>query len=102
MGDERRIDSRRRTLRAAKIVYGDYRYVVDCVIRDTSTTGMRLRCSHATEVPRDFFLFDPAEQTLRKAEVMWRHEDDLGITFTGEPVNIYANNDPRFARFRFM
>lgn len=99
---EQRNGVRRRTLRAAKIVYGDYRYIVDCVVRDASPEGMRIRCDYVREIPQDFFIFDPTEQTLRKAEVMWRRENELGLHFNGDPVNIHQSNDPRHARFRFM
>ncbi len=102
MSVEPRSDVRRRALRAAKIVYGDYRYIVDCVVRDASSGGMRIRCDHAREIPQDFFLFDPTEQSLRRAEVMWRRDNELGLQFTAEPIYIHDSHDPRHARFRFM
>lgn len=102
MSVEQRNGIRRRTLRAAKVVYGDYRYIVDCVVRDTSSEGMRIRCDHAREIPQDFFIYDPTEQSLRKAEVMWRKDNELGLHLSGEPVFIHQSTDPRHARFRFM
>ena len=102
MGEEKRATTRRRTLRAAKIVYGDYRYIVDCVVRDTSSGGLRIRCDHAHEIPQDFFIFDPTEQSLRRTEVIWRRENELGLQFTSEPIYIHESHDPRHARFRFM
>lgn len=102
MSVEQRNGLRRRTLRAAKIVYGDYRYIVDCVVRDTSPGGMRIRCDHAHEIPQDFFIYDPTEQSLRRAEVMWRRENELGLQFTADAIYIHESHDPRHARFRFM
>ncbi len=102
MGEEKRATTRRRTLRAAKIVYGDYRYIVDCVVRDASAAGVRIRCNHANEIPHEFYIYDPTEHTLRKAEVVWRREMELGLHFVAGPVNVLESPDPRYARFRFM
>lgn len=103
MSEERRHEPRKRTLRAAKIVYGDFRYVFDCVIRNASEEGLQLRCDHAMDIPRDFHIFDPGEQTLRKVEVVWRQEETIGVVFTSDPIDIYEKaGDPRYARFRFM
>ena len=63
---------------------------------------MKLRCTHANEIPHDFYIFETSDHSLRKVEVVWRRDQELGVTFTAEPVNIYDTNDPRFARFRFM
>lgn len=102
MGEEHREATRRRTLRAAKIVYGDYRYIVDCVVRDASATGLRIRCNYVNDVPHEFFIYDPTEYTLRKVEVAWRRDNELGLRFLSDPVNVHESNDPRYARFRFM
>ncbi|WP_237154790.1 PilZ domain-containing protein [Oryzibacter oryziterrae] len=100
--EERRSGVRRRTLRSAKIVYGDYRYTVDCIIRDASTTGLRIRCDHAAEIPGEFQLYDPAENSLQKVEVMWRRDNELGLKYVSPPIHIHESNDPRHARFKFM
>jgi len=102
MTDERRTGTRRRTLRSAKIVYGDYRYVVDCVVRDSSPTGLRIRCNYVTDIPSDFYIYDPTEHTLQRAEVMWRRDSEMGLKFLSEPINVHESTDPRYARFRFM
>lgn len=98
--ENRRNETRRRTLRSARIVYGDFRYTLDCVIRDKTEAGARLRCDFHADAPNDFFVFDSG--TLQRAEVAWRRGNEIGIQFVGEPISIHESHDPRHARFKFV
>ncbi len=98
--DERRGGTRKRTLRAAKIVYGDFRYTLDCVIRDRSETGARIRCANSGDAPAAFYLFETP--MLLRADIAWRRGDELGIRFTGETINVLESVDPRLNRFKFL
>lgn len=100
--DDRRRALRRRTLKGAKAVYGDFRYSYDCTVRNMSEDGALVRSDHTTEIPDDFYLFDPGDQSVQRAEVVWRTARDLGVRFLGEPVNVHTSGDPKLARFRFM
>lgn len=100
--EERRKIPRKRTLRGAKAVFGDFRYLFDCVVRNLTVEGAHVRSDHASEIPNDFYLFDPGEQSLQRAEVIWRNERDLGVRFAGDPVNVQTSGDTRHARFRFL
>lgn len=102
MTDERRDNTRKRTLKSAKIVFGDFRYTYDCVIRDVSGTGLRVRCAHADEVPDEFYLFDQSEGSLQKGTAAWRRNGEIGIHLIGERISIHESNDPRHARFKFL
>lgn len=102
MEANRRTTARKRTLKGAKVAFGDFRFTYDCVVRNVSPEGAMVRCAHASEVPDDFHLYDPSEQTLQRAEVVWRTDRDLGIHFLGDAVSIHGSNDPRHARFRFL
>ena len=99
---ERRTKPRRRTIQGAKIVYGDYRYVIDCVVRDISSEGARIRVPSVAEVPDSFLLFDGRSGDLTPAVTRWRSEGEIGLQFTGEPVNVHSTQDARLARFRYM
>lgn len=96
----RRITQRRRTLRAAKIVFGDFRYTLDCIIRDRGDDGARVRCANGSDAPDEFYLFDSGQ--LQKVEVRWRRNDEMGLHFLGEPILVHESQDPRLSRFRFM
>lgn len=100
--DERRGAPRKRTLKAAKIVFGDFRYTIDCVVRDLNKGGARLRCPAPGDAPSEFYLLDVTEGTLLKSEVAWRKDSELGIRFTGEVLSVHASSDPRLARFKFV
>lgn len=99
---ERRRLPRRRALKACKAVYGDFRYTIDCVVRDLTPDGARLRADAAMEIPDDFYLFDGGEGRLQRAEVIWRTGNELGVRFVGTPIAIHESTDPRHARFRYM
>jgi len=98
--ENRRTEPRRRTLRAARIVYGDFRFTLDCVIRDKTESGARLRCDSHSDAPNDFYIYDSG--TLQRAEVAWRRGNELGVQFTGPAVSVHESSDPRHARFKFV
>lgn len=100
--DERRKQTRRRALKACKAVYGDFRYTVDCLVRDVTPEGARLKTTAGGEIPNEFYLYDGGEGQLHRAEVMWRKDNELGVHFTGERILIHQSHDPRLARFRYM
>jgi PilZ domain. len=100
--EDKRSTARKRTIKAAKIVFGDYRFVFDCTVRDISAAGARVKSEHSDEVPGEFMLFDVSAATMQPAAVIWRKGKELGISFGGEAFSIHEKNDPRLARFRFM
>lgn len=100
--EERRSHPRRRTLKSGKAVYGDFRFTVDCVVRDLTPRGVRLKSSHASEIPNDFYFYDQSDGSLHKAEVIWRAGSEIGVAFAGERINIHESHDPRYARFKYM
>jgi hypothetical protein len=83
--DEKRQDRRHRVLRKGKIVFNSGSSLIDCVIRDQSLSGAKLRVPAPTELPKTFELLCVAEETLYPAETMWRLGDELGVAFVGEP-----------------
>lgn len=99
---ERRASPRVRTIHAAKIVYGDYRYVIDCVVRDISAEGARVKVPHVAEVPESFHFYDAKSQRITPAEVAWRSEREIGVHFVGDSVDTQQSRDPRLARFKYL
>lgn len=100
--DDQRHDARKRVLRTGKVVYGDYRYVVDCTIRDFSPQGVRLQSPTPQDVPDEFFLFVKADGRLYPSRAMWRKGKDIGVMFTGAPIDLATATDPRLNRFAYM
>jgi len=81
--DNRRRARRARTLLAGKIIAGNGLNVLDCMIRDFSSGGARVRISAATALPPKVSLLVIKEGLLFEANVAWRRGDETGLTFVG-------------------
>jgi two-component system cell cycle response regulator len=81
---EHRAKPRQRVLKAAKIVMSDW-MAIDCVVRDISDTGARLKVGGAAQLPHKFKLVMIAENTIRDVQVAWYLADSVGVAFIGEP-----------------
>jgi PilZ domain len=99
---EKRAKPRRRVAKAAKMTWGDFIFVRDCALRDVSLTGARVTVKAAHEVPDEFYLIFSADRTMRKACVIWRRGEEIGVEFDGEIRNLMQDPDPRLRQFRFM
>jgi hypothetical protein len=84
--DNKRYADRLRVLKGAKVVPLTTWSLIDCVVRDISTTGAKLRCADPSKVPDEFRLLLPAENTIQSAKVVWRKTDLIGVEFTGEKL----------------
>jgi prefoldin subunit 5 len=84
---ERRISKRKRTLLAAKIVFADGASTVDCVIRDLSETGARIRVGSFATLPEDFRLVITGRGEALSAHMVWSHGDEIGVDLSpGKPA----------------
>ncbi|NVK35335.1 MAG: PilZ domain-containing protein [Rhodobacteraceae bacterium] len=81
--DERRGNQRRRTLKAARIVFGGLSQVYNCTIRNTNETGALIVMPSTIGVPNAFLLYIDNESTRRPVEVVWRRDDRMGVRYTG-------------------
>ncbi len=99
---EQRRDQRQRTVHAGKVVYGDFRFMTDCIVRDLSEHGARIKVPDGAEVPERFHLFETRDHTLTPARSVWREGREIGIEFAGTPVNVFESKDQRLARFRYL
>jgi len=52
----RRVTDRSKTLKSAKIVFNKNQSVIDCMVRDLSPTGAKLKVGDLLAVPRTFVL----------------------------------------------
>lgn len=78
----RRSEERVPTLVSAQITRAGR--VIDCVVRDISAKGARLRVPDAGAVPQRFELFLKATGEYRPATVRWRRKTEVGISFAQE------------------
>lgn len=80
---ERRAEPRTPALLTAKIIYGSREeFTVDCVMRNTSDHGGRVRSS-LPMLPDAFKLLVYKTGELLDAEIAWRGRDEIGIRLTG-------------------
>jgi hypothetical protein len=78
--NERR-STRKRTLFAGQVVYGDGPSVRDCKIRDLSADGAKITLGHGECVPTRLFLLDRRTATAYEARVSWIKAPDFGLSF---------------------
>lgn len=77
--DRRRAD-RKSTLKKGKIIFNNAMCVVECTIKDLSTTGAGLELPLWQDLPEDFSLVISGGPT-RTCEVAWAASNRLGVHF---------------------
>jgi PilZ domain len=80
--DEKRVATRRKVLKTAKIVSFDRKTVLTCTIRDLSETGAKLNVEVSSAIPNEFQFFLLSDNSLRDASVVWRRSGQIGVNFT--------------------
>jgi PilZ domain len=66
-------------LKAGTIVFG--RNVIDCVVRNLSTSGAALEAPNQTGIPPRFILVIPSDGLRLACRVKWRKEHRVGVEF---------------------
>ena len=80
--DEKRVATRRKVLKAAKIVSFDMKTVLTCTIKDMSETGAKLVVEISSAIPNVFQFYMLSDNTIRDATVVWRRSGQIGVNFT--------------------
>lgn len=78
---ERRNAPRGRTFIGGKVDFNNSFCVVDCLVRNMSETGARLTFADTAVIPDQFDLRLPQKNQIRRARLIWRHHDQVGINF---------------------
>lgn len=97
---ERRKHHRKRMLQAGKIVYGKDALLIDCMIRDRTDNGARLKVADSKDVPEQIRLFIAGENTITNSKVIWRSEREIGIEFTGAAEPVRESHDAKIRLLR--
>ena len=82
---ERRSSSRQKSFLQGRIYFNNRRSCVDCLVRDYSEHGARLKFSESATVPEAMELYIPNREEMHRARVIWRSGNELGVSF-GEDV----------------
>ncbi len=83
---ERRASLRIRRYKAAKLAFknkNDNQTVVDCMLRDISATGARVRLKSLFDGPNQIVL-EVIDDFALSADVMWYRDNELGLRFRDE------------------
>ena len=79
---ERRKHRRIEVLQPATVLRRDGSLVADCVLRDISVGGARLRFDAMLEIPRELSLRMPrGGKVHRHCEVVWQSTHEMGVRF---------------------
>jgi hypothetical protein len=84
MGEERRLAPRTRSFLQGRIFFNNRRSSVDCLIRDYSDAGAKLKFSEAVTVPEAFELYVPNKESVHRCRVQWRSGGEMGVSFNAE------------------
>jgi hypothetical protein len=89
VGAERRRTLRRNFIHPAGLFHPDGTRICECVMRDISATGARLRVDRTRsaamdEIPSEFILaISKSGNVFRLCRLVWRRNDELGVHFAG-------------------
>jgi PilZ domain-containing protein len=72
---------RMRVLKGAKIILGTSS-VLDCVVRDLTNGGARVKIPNAVDLPEEFAITFDGGRTCRPCRVAWRTLNETGLEFS--------------------
>jgi PilZ domain len=78
---ERRSVSRQKSFLQGRIFFNNRRTSIDCVIRDFSEHGARLKFSSMIAMPDVVELYIPNKDESYRAKIHWRNADEIGVGF---------------------
>jgi hypothetical protein len=80
--DDKRTSERRRSrLRSAKLLDSNNRFLCECLVRDRSSTGLRLTLVKAVGLPNRCRLFDDETGEVSVVVIVWRRESTVGARY---------------------
>jgi len=78
---ERRKVTRHKSFLRGMIYFNNRRNVLDCLIRDMSSSGARLIFSDSVTTPDVLDLYIPQKEQTLRVHVIWRHGQEAGVSF---------------------
>jgi hypothetical protein len=92
--DERRIGTRQKSFLQGRIYYNNRRASIDCLVRDISPTGARLKFPGPVTVPEVVELYIPNKDEFYRAQVQWNRGDEIGVHFVREEAESVPAGGP--------
>lgn len=78
---ERREFQRGRTYLGARLAFNNQYCAVDCLVRNMSQNGAKLVFEGTVLLPGEFEITLPQKGESRRARIVWRAQDQVGINF---------------------
>ena len=78
---ERRGFQRGRTYLGGRLAFNNQYCTIDCLVRNMSQNGAKLVFEGAVLLPGEFEFTLPQKGESRRARVIWRQQDEAGISF---------------------
>jgi hypothetical protein len=84
VAEERRAARRNRVFKGATIIFNRGHSVFECLVRNQNEHGAKLCLDQAFALPMSFAVSINGAEGRRKARVMWRGPDEIGVRFVDE------------------
>lgn len=81
LSQERRAIPRQKSFLQGRVFYNNRRTSVDCIIRDITESGARLKFADTVPVPQAFELHIPNKDETFHVRVIWNHGQEMGVVF---------------------
>lgn len=81
---EARRSKRGRTYLQARISYGDGAITTECTVNQLSDVGARINIAGSIALPEMFDVVIPQKGASRRARLVWRKDDQVGVDFFDE------------------
>ena len=91
---ERRTERRIKVLKEGKVMLTDC-VSVDCIVRDMSPGGARLKFEGPVYLPVEFHLRIVSADLTIPATPAWQKQSEAGVRFTGVGTVGYVDNSPK-------
>jgi len=78
--DDKRSSPRQRVLKSALVVFNDGRSTINCVVRNLSETGAKIKVDDVVGIPQCFDLALPGTER-RACRVVWHAGAELDVVF---------------------
>jgi hypothetical protein len=77
--EERRRHPRQKTFLHGKVYFNNRNATADCVIRDISEAGARLKFTVPVTLPEIFELHIPHRHDMFRAQIVWNRGNEMGV-----------------------
>jgi PilZ domain-containing protein len=79
--NDRRTRARQKSFLQGRVFFNNRRSSLDCLVRDFSDHGARLKVSESVMMPEVVELYIPNKDEAYRAHVQWRAGDEVGLAF---------------------